>query len=147
MKKTFKNFIKYDANTAKLAKAVRKQLGTETDDEFFETMENVTACSCGAASGFTGFIYYSETVEFFRKNKTVIRNNIQELAIDLGETVISMVLGFNSVKGSFTEDEVGKALYGNYDSDLDGLYNNFAWYALEEVAYRASNFAYECDDE
>lgn len=145
MEKTFKNFIAENYCNELLAKAVYEQIGADSDEEFFETMENVSGCSCGAAGGFTGFVYYN-TVAFWRANKTAIMESLQELADDLGETKISLVLGFNSVKDNWNEDEVGEALYGKYDPDLDGLYNIFAFYALEEVAHRADYFAYECKD-
>ena len=50
-------------------------------------------------------------------------------------SVISMVKKFNSVKDNFSEDEIGRALYGKFDEDLYMLYDSFAKYALEEVAY------------
>lgn len=131
---------------AKLAKAVREQLGSEDDEEFFATCENVAGCSCGANGGFGGFIYYTETTDFYRKNRSTIKKSLQNLAEELGESTIGMVKGFNSIKGDFSEDEVGKALYGRYDENLYIIYDTLAKYALEEVASRASDFAYECEN-
>lgn len=143
MEKTFKNFVSENEYLTKLAKAVYKQIGADNDEDFFDVMDNVAKCSCGAAGGFSGFVYYTETTEFWRQNKTIIKENMKELADSCGDgSVIEMVMNFNGVKGYFTEDEVGRALYGNYDPELTQLYNVFAWYALEEVANRASIFVY-----
>jgi len=146
MDKNFKTFTKEYGYIAKLAKAVYKQMGCEDDEEFFEEMNGVASCCCGAAGGFRGFTWYSDTVEFWRKNRKLIKKDMAELADSLGETVIGMVLQFKGVKADYTEEEVGKALYGNYDSDFDSLYNTFSFYALEEVANRVSDYAYECEN-
>ena len=44
-----------------------------------------------------------------------------------------------------TTDEVGRALYGNYDEKLLQIYNVFAWGALEEVAHWYEDFDYNAD--
>jgi hypothetical protein len=92
-------------------------------------------CNHGADSGFNGFIYYYETVEFFRKAKNLI---IEALAIDcddLGISIIDMVSGFRCICNDWSSDEIGRALYGPYNSDLDVIYNALAWYALEKVCF------------
>lgn len=147
MEKNFKNFISQNEDMKKMAKAVYKQIGAENDEEFFEVINNVAGCSCGAAGGFSGFIYYTETSDFWRRNKVAIKENMKESADSCGESsVISMCKNFNALKGDFSEDEIGRALYGKFDKELYQIYNVFAFYALEEVANRASDFSYECDN-
>ena len=93
----------------------------------------------GADVGFCGFIYYSETIAFFKANRKDIVNHMENMAAELGTDIISMVQGFgvfcNSTKP--TTGEVGKALWGcvNRGNNLTALYNVFAWYTLEEVSH------------
>jgi hypothetical protein len=91
----------------------------------------------GADSGWTGFTYTSDTVAFYHANKKAIVQAVKELADDIGEGSIQMVMGFNCLKGDVEEEEVGKVLYGRGNDDDDGerlVMNALAWFALEEVA-------------
>lgn len=141
---TIKGFKEYCGETlGKLVFPVKNQLSAETKEEFFEILENVGRCSAGACGGFTGFIYYTETVDFWRKNRKKIMDYASQAAEELGENTLSMVRQFNCLKGDWTEDEIGRALYGNFDEKLFIIYNAMAWFALEEVAYRFSDYKYE----
>ena len=138
-----KDFVNYSGINAKLINAVKNQSGLNWDD-FKDYLQNVSGCPCGAAGGFSGFVWYSETSSFWRKNRKLITELMQEQADSLGENPLSMVLGFNCFKGgSFSQEEIGRALFGNYNEDYMQIYNAFAWFALEEVAYRFSDFKYE----
>lgn len=138
-----KDFIEFTNTDGKLIKAVKRQTGRDWA-EFQDELKNVSASPCGAAGGFSGFIYYSETVAFWRRNRKVITEQLNELALSLGENVMSMVMSFGGIKdGDFSEDEIGRALYGRYDDELQQIYNVFAWYALEEVAHWYADFEYE----
>lgn len=141
-KLTLKNFIEFTNTDGKLIKAVKRQSGYDWND-FQDYLKNVSSSPCGAAGGFIGFIYYSETSEFWRRNRKIITERLNDLAFELGENTLLMVMSFGGVKGNFSEDEIGRALYGRYNSDLDQIYNVFAWFALEEVANWYSNFEYE----
>lgn len=141
-KLTLKNFIEFTNTNGKLIKAVKRQSGDNWDD-FQDYLKDVSNSPCGAAGGFYGFIYYSETCAFWRRNRKVITERLNDLAFELGENMLQMVMSFGGIKGKFSEDEVGRALYGNYNSDLDQIYNVFAWFALEEVANWYSDFEYE----
>ena len=92
----------------------------------------------GADIGIPGFIYYSETIPFFKFNREDIVNHMEQTAADLGTDIISMVQGFGvfRISGKPTPSEVGKALWdsGQQWDELTNLYNVFAWYALEEVS-------------
>ena len=133
---TYKSFLENHEDNKSLISAVKKQLGCDSVNEFFEELDNVSKSPCGANGGFTGFIYYTETTAFWKANKKSIKNLMEQEADELGESsVISMVKNFYSVKDDFSEDEIGRALYGKFDEDLYQLYDSFAKYALEEVAY------------
>lgn len=126
---------------ARVAKAVARQMGGVN----VETLESLYSISRHSiADGYTGFIYYAETVTFWRKNRAAISALMAYEADSLGENVLGMVTSFNALKG-YTPDEIGRALFGNYNSDYTQLYNVFAWYAAEEVAYRFGEYCYDQD--
>jgi hypothetical protein len=112
-----------------LALAVSRQMGGKS--ELLQHYKDVA--NHGADCGFNGFIYYAETVKFWRNNKKLILESLSQLADDLGENVTDMVKNFSCIKGDFSTDEIAKALYGNYCKEFDLIYNCLAWYALETV--------------
>jgi hypothetical protein len=93
----------------------------------------------GADSGFPGFTYYSDTLSFFRRNKQDIVKNMELLAEELGEDIISMVQHFGVFRYGTppTSASIGQALWGTgkLKDDLTSLYNVFAWFCLEEVSH------------
>jgi hypothetical protein len=110
-----------------------------TEDEFKELSGNLSDCAeHGASGGFSGFIYYHETIAFFMKNRQDIINHMEQTAEELGTDIISMVQNFGVFHRSEkpTPSEVGKALWDKSQTweELTSLYNVFAWYALEEVS-------------
>ena len=121
------------AELSAVAKSVIKQLGGTTP-EALEDLHAVYSSSCGAAGGYSGFIWYSDTVAFWRKNRKKITNLMGYECEGIGyKNTLEMVQGFNSLK-DYTADEIARALYGRFDDDLTVIYNTFAWYALEETA-------------
>jgi hypothetical protein len=109
-----------------------------------ESLKNLSAnladCSKhGADGGFPGFTYYSDTLTFFRRNREDIVKNLELMAEELGEDIISMVQGFGVFRYGTppTPAEVGKALWGTgkLKDDLTSLYNVFAWFCLEEISH------------
>ena len=92
----------------------------------------------GANIGISGFIYYSDTLAFFRKHRCDIVSYMEQSAAEMGTDIISMVQGFGVFRNSDKPEvsEVGKALWDSsqYWPELSSLYNVFAWYALEEVS-------------
>lgn len=141
--KSLRSFKEYcGGSLAALVVPVKNQLGCSSVSEFWDQLENVGRSPYGAASGFTGFIYYSETVAFWRAYRAKITKCLGDLAESLGEDTLHMVCSFNSLEG-YEYDEIARALYGNYNSDYDYIYNTFAWFALEEVAHRYSDYEYE----
>jgi hypothetical protein len=93
----------------------------------------------GADGGFPGFSYYSDTLSFFRRNWEDIAKNIELMAEEIGEDVISMVQGFGVFRYGTppTAASIGQALWGTgkLKDGLTSLYNVFAWFCLEEISH------------
>lgn len=127
-----------------VTKAVARQMGG-VNQNTLEELAAVNRASAGAAAGFTGFIYYDDTVAFWRRNRAAI---LQLMYYELdgigGENIFSMVSRFRSLEEAMP-DEIGRALWGSFDDGLRCIYNTFAWYALEAVAYRFGEYLYESD--
>jgi hypothetical protein len=124
--KQIKSAIKQSGN-AKLFNAVYKQL----DECEFETLENIA--NYGIAGGFNGFIYYTDTTAFFKRNKTAILQLAYEMVADCGYTGIGQFLGsFGCLKG-YSVSECEKALMFETD-DTQAIQNALAWFAAEEFA-------------
>ena len=107
-----------------------------TFNELSSQFENCT--EHGANCGFGGFIYYDDTISFFKDNQSDIVAHLENTSKELGMDLFQMVQGFgvfrNSEKPSVID--IGRALWGNnkIQPELTQLYNVFAWYALEEVS-------------
>ena len=128
----------------KMANAVIEQLGG-VDSYNIEQLDNVR----NGSDGYGGFIYYNETANFWKDNKDCIKENMHELADDLGEDLITMIKGFGNFKDdkAVTYDAIGKALYAPFDENGSRyIYDTFAKYALEEVANRFQDWWYEQDE-
>lgn len=142
--KSLRSFKEYcGGSLAALVVPVKNQLGCSSVSEFWNELENVSRSYCGAAAGFTGFIYYVETVAFWRANRKKIMDVLSDYSEGLGQNVLEIVSNFNGFRGIWTDDEIGRALYGNYNDKYDQIYNGLAWFALEEVAHRYSDYEYE----
>jgi hypothetical protein len=142
----------------RLGMAVVRQLGysnppnLKEDNEASGTLSNIS--NHGIDGGYCGFIYYTDTNEFYRKNKKAIVEMAEEMADSLGENVIEMVCGFNCFKGGTHQErrelqaEVARALYGR--SKQDGYWNvpnALAWFAGEEVAKAWGDYVYEAKND
>ena len=108
-------------------------------DTFKElSLELVNCAEYGANIGISGFIYYSETIPFFQKNRAAIIIHLELTAAEFGTDIISMIQNFGVFSRSEkpTPSEIGRALWdkSKTDPELKTLYNVFAWYALEEVS-------------
>ena len=113
---------------ASLVRSVVRQLG---DKESFRDIVRG-----GIDGGFRGFIYYSDTVAFFKRNREAIRDMAREQAQDFGQDVVSMVAGFRCLTDDYeTRESVARCLFGGRLTDDDTeVANALAWYAGEEVA-------------
>ena len=96
-------------------------------------------CSWGADAGFSGFTYYSNTISFFKRNRSEIIDLVKSLSADLDMgSPLDLVAGFRFFNGADKreiEPSVARVLYGGRITDDDTLVcNALAWFALEEVA-------------
>lgn len=111
---------------AKLIRSVIRQLGGK------ELLSDI--CSCGANAGFSGFTYYSDTVDFYNRNKGEIIELLNSTYDDFGyKSITEMIKAFNCLN-DITDDEIGKTLYGMKRQQDTQVANALSWYALEEVA-------------
>lgn len=122
----------------------------EIDEDTAQQLADVCRCSYGAAGGFHGFIYYTETREFFAANRAGIIAAIRD-QIDRGlwadesgapVSVVGAVMRFSALKGedpAEIEEAAARALFGPLDDvrggDLDTVANVCAWGALEDLAF------------
>ena len=124
-------FIANSHISASLIRAVSRQMGSW--EYFTQSAQDIQ--NHGASGGFGGFIYYRETVAFYRRNRKAILQLAETLADDLGEDLLSMVASFNCLKSAeLTQNEVAQALYLSKGDMVDQIQNAMAWFALEEVA-------------
>ena len=118
----------------KLTTAVIEQLGGR-DENTDQTMRDIM--NHGVDGGFSGFIYYSDTVEFYNQNKDLIIERLEELAEDLGSgSVMLLVKSFRCAQ-DLTDEEIGRTLYGSEPDQMAA--NCLAWFAAEEVAMAEAN--------
>ena len=131
MSNTMKSFINESNIPAPLIRAVIKQSGGWNS---FQEMARDVA-EQGADCGFSGWISYRETMEFFRKNRKVVLEYAEEMAHDLGENVLSMIQGFGIFRDApIDTQDLAKALYAGKGPEVATVYNVMSWFALEEVA-------------
>jgi len=135
--KRYSSFSSRTINSVILALGFHPSCSTLDDlKELSTQFEN--CAEHGADIGISGFIYYHETIAFFKKHRQDIVNHMEQTAAEMGTDIISMVQGFGVFRngGKPTPSEVGRALWDNGKQwdELTTLYNVFAWYALEEIS-------------
>lgn len=122
--KTITQVIKERPEYRSLIEAVVKNIGKESIQDVVNHGINV---------GFGGFIYYADTVKFWRKHRKIITRLAEEQWQELDyQNLLDMISGFRCNNG-WTTDEVARAFYGNYNDEYERIYNCLAWYAAEEV--------------
>jgi hypothetical protein len=113
----------------KLMRAVKRQLGSDYRDQFEDIYNH------GVDGGFSGFIYYSDTVAFFKRNKAEIVELVKEYASQFDQSPIEFVKSFRCLEGDDDmEEEIAQALYGKLDEDNYTVPNALAWFAAEQAA-------------
>lgn len=128
----------------KLQKAVIEQLGYDVKKDKDEYME-IFKHGITASDGYYGFIYYSETEDFYKKHKKEIIELAKEVAEGIGEdSYITMILKFGCLQGlgrKITIDDVCEVIYANNKNNeyYTDITNALAWFALEETAFDLSN--------
>lgn len=123
-------------NLTDLQIAIINQLGFETlDKEAAQILHDVTRSPYGAEAGFTGFIYYSETTEFFDKNKDLIMDQLLQDRFDIGYKSITEMLSSFNCFADIEEYNIEAFLINTDEENEDQttLKNGLAWYALETV--------------
>ena len=129
--KTIKDFTSQSHIDASIVRAVIRQMGGW--NEFREYARDVA--DHGAAGGYGGFIYYTDTVAFYARNRAAINNLAGDMAADISEGgTIRLVQSFGRLNVNYTADEVGATLYGTKSCMNTQIANALAWFALEEVA-------------
>jgi hypothetical protein len=121
-----------------LVRAVVRQIGGWRS--FCESAPDIA--NHGIDGGFSGFIYYSDTEPFARRNREAIAKLAEEQASEFGTNVFEMIQGFGCFRNGSkpSESEIGQALYaGKGTEEGVGVLNALAWYAGEEVARAYAN--------
>lgn len=140
----------------------REDYTCEIDEDTAQTLADVCRCSCGAAGGFSGFIYYTETREFTSKNRAAIVARLRE-QIDEGlftdedgkpRGVVGAVMSFSCLKDedpAEIEEEAARVLFGPVEEiesgELDTVANALAWAALEDLAFKLDGQEIEGDED
>lgn len=134
---TIKTAIENSNIPAKLIRSVVRNMGGI--DSMNEQYENV--CHCGASGGFGNFVYYSDTVNFTKKNRKEILELLESQSKEYGTSTGEILTSFNCFKG-YSESEIWAGIYNAKSDDRTTIYNGLAWFALEEVA-RAFDYVSE----
>lgn len=125
-------------NLTKLQQAVIEQLGyEELDQEAASQLKDIL--NYGIDGGYTGFIYYNETIEFFNTNKVLIMEQLLDDRWSIGyNSITEMLSSFKCFKGLDTWN-IERFLIDTEDEeneDQTTLKNGLAWYAAETVAFQ-----------
>ena len=113
----------------KLINAVAKQMGGMANLK--KSASDI--CNYGAAGGFNGFIYYTDTVAFTKRNHALIMELLNIYADDMGTNALELLSSFKCFK-DMKEYEIFDGLMDPKSVDRTTIYNGLAWFALEEVA-------------
>jgi len=115
-----------DTRYPKLTRAILRHLNREQ-------LEDVARH--GADSGWPGFIYYTDTVAFFKAHKSEIIALAESTSREFGSGgMLEMIAGFRCLNKAYSIDEVGEAIYSGRGEASQSVRNAMAWFALEEVA-------------
>ena len=90
----------------------------------------------GAAAGYSGFTYCSDTHSFAMRHRKSIVKMLEEQADDFGQEVVEMVSSFGIFRKSPMDKQDKKDLYrylSGAKCEQSTITNIMAWYALEEV--------------
>jgi hypothetical protein len=158
-KTTAANVRRYYYTLSRADKAVIAQMGgtcrntakgCTIDADTAQKLADVCRCSCGAAGGFCGFIYYSETRDFVARNRAAIIEQLHDqIAAGLfsdengrARGVVAAVMSFNCLKDedpAEVEEIAARCLFGRIKDiktgALDLVANALAWAALESLAF------------
>ena len=128
MKRTIKSFCEFSSINSDLIRAVIRQSGGWL--AFQEMAQDIY--NHGISGGFSGWIYYTETFDFYAKNQGAIVTLVEKWANDCNISTINFVAGFRCLDAEDGQN-VGKTLYGNKLQHDTQVANALAWFAAEEV--------------
>ncbi len=136
---TKKDFINESGINASLVKAVIKQSGGW---ESFQE-QAVDVANHGADSGFSGWIYYTETCDFYKKNNKEIIRLAKDIADGMGmdgsarndfKDHLDLIKSFGCIRNlGMSTDELVQGMCGEGEL-TNQIQNCLAWFALEEVS-------------
>lgn len=129
--KSLSSFVQASHLPESLIRAVVRQIGGW--GSFKESAHDIV--NHGIDCGFSGFIYYNDTVKFTRANKDAILARARDVASDLGEPSLICFLGNFRCLKSMSQDEIASGLYDPTSEWRRDIYNALAWFAGEEVAH------------
>ena len=123
----------------KLQQRVIEQLSGESElnEDNASTLNDIARY--GADSGFTGFIYYSDTCKFFDDNKDLIMEQLLEDRASMGyNSLTDMLSSFRCFQDVDTYDIESFLIDSDDESNEEQttLKNGLAWYAWESVAWQ-----------
>jgi hypothetical protein len=128
---TMKQIIDNTNIPSTLVRAVVKQSGGW--ESFAEMAPDIA--NHGIDGGFSGWISYSDTCAFWKRNRAAIMEMAEEQAKDFGVGVFEMIQNFGVFRNDpITVDTVARALYQGKGYDVTTVQNVMAWYVAEEVA-------------
>jgi hypothetical protein len=131
MKKiTIKQMIENSNIPAKLIRSVIKQSGGF--ESFIESAQDIA--NHGIDGGFHGWIYYTDTCAFFKRNKSAILELAEDQAQDFEQGMLEMIQNFGDFRNNpISLNEVARAIYQGKGEMCEQVQNVMAWYAAEEV--------------
>ena len=125
---SLKGLINSTSIPESLVRAVVRQMGGW--QSFRESAPDI--CRHGIDGGFHGFITYTDTMRFAKKNKEEIRQLAIDQAQEFGIGVVEMIKGFNCFRNNApSESEIIDGLAGIAHPMGVNVLNALAWYAGE----------------
>lgn len=120
----------------KLIRAVIDQLGLDESDLQAEHCTLSDIARHGIGGGYGGFTYYSDTLDFWNKNKIEIRSLVYSMAESLGEDPLSMIANFGCLRSLDLDlDQIARCLYTDEETEYKTqILNALSWFAGEEIA-------------
>lgn len=126
-------------NLTELQQRVIEQLSGESELNKGNASTLRDVANNGADVGFSGFIYYSETCNFFDDNKDLIFEQLLDDRASMGyNSLTEMLSSFKCFKDVDTYDMEAFLINSEDESNEEQttLKNGLAWYALESVAWQ-----------
>lgn len=128
--KDLKKVIENAGDNKQLVKLIR----AVTNSINLESIDDVN--NHGIDGGFSGFIYYSDTIPFSYKHRTAIMGLLKETAEQLGEDLVSVICNFGIFRTHPADADDKKDIYRYLSGTRcigTTIPNVLAWFGAEEV--------------